>query len=84
MKPVPYDPTPEMVAAAEDAYMPFGDMEMAIRMAILEAPEAEPVAWVTTARVFGEGITTDRRQGERWMQAWPDKTWPLYKMGSKP
>lgn len=36
---VPYDPTPEMVAAAEDAYFPFGDMELAVRMAILAAPK---------------------------------------------
>src|SRR5690554_767473 len=36
-----------MVGAAEDAYMPFGDMEMAIRMAALAAPavQGEPVAW---------------------------------------
>ena len=45
---VPLEPTPEMVRAAEDAHMPFGDMELAIRMAILEAPEVEqePVAWL--------------------------------------
>lgn len=35
---VPVEPTDEMVSAAEDAYMPFGDMELAIRMAILAAP----------------------------------------------
>src|SRR5690554_4562546 len=34
-----------MVEVAEDAYMPFGDMEMAIRMAVLAAPavQGEPV-----------------------------------------
>src|SRR5690606_18849514 len=44
---VPIDPAPEMVEAAEDAYMPFGDMEMAIRMALLAAPavQGEPVGW---------------------------------------
>src|SRR5690606_25765795 len=36
---VPIDPAPEMVEAAEDAYMPFGDMELAIRMALLAAPD---------------------------------------------
>lgn len=36
---VPFPPTPEMVEAAEDAYMPFGDMELAIRMALLAAPD---------------------------------------------
>src|SRR5690606_27898334 len=44
---VPIGPTPEMVEAAEDAYMPFGDMELAIRMALLAAPavQGEPVAF---------------------------------------
>lgn len=43
---VPMPPTREMVEAAEDAYMPFGDMDLAIRMAILAAPDVqgEPVA----------------------------------------
>lgn len=36
---VPLPPTPEMVSAAEDAYMPFGDMELAVRMAVLAAPQ---------------------------------------------
>ena len=45
---VPYHPTPEMIEAAEDAYMPFGDMAMAIRMALLAAPavQEEPVAYL--------------------------------------
>ena len=38
---VPIDPAPEMVEAAEDAYMPFGDMELAIRMAVLAAPAVQ-------------------------------------------
>src|SRR5690606_36983622 len=38
---VPFPPTPEMVSAAEDAYMPFGDMELALRMAILAAPAVQ-------------------------------------------
>src|SRR5690606_1721107 len=45
---VPIGPTPEMVEAAEDAYMPFGDMELAIRMALLAAPA---VQWEV-----GEGV----------------------------
>ena len=47
MKPVPIHPTSAMVQAAEEAYMPFGDMELAIQMAILEAPvvEQDPVGW---------------------------------------
>lgn len=32
---VPVEPTPAMVDAAADAYMPFGEMELAVRMAIL-------------------------------------------------
>src|SRR5690554_4796685 len=49
-KMVPVEPTPEMVSAAEDAYMPFGDMDMAIRMALLTAPavHGEPVGRVKT------------------------------------
>ena len=45
---VPFPPTPEMVSAAAEAYMPFGDMEMALRMAILAAPavQGEPVGEV--------------------------------------
>src|SRR5690606_579975 len=44
---VPLAPTPEMVKAAEDAYMPFGDMELAIRMALLAGPavQGEAVGW---------------------------------------
>lgn len=38
---VPVEPTPEMVEAAEDAYMPFGDMDLAIRMALLAAPAVQ-------------------------------------------
>ncbi len=37
---VSVEPTPEMVSAAEEAYMPFGDMDSALRMAILAAPSA--------------------------------------------
>lgn len=40
-KPVPYEPTQAMVDAAADAHMPFGDMDLAIRCAILAAPEAQ-------------------------------------------
>ena len=38
---VPVEPTPEMVSAAEEAHMPFGDMDIALRMAILSAPSAQ-------------------------------------------
>lgn len=46
---VPILPTREMVRAAEEAYMPFGDMELAIRLAILSAPgaPAEPARVVS-------------------------------------
>ena len=46
---VPILPTREMVRAAEEAYMPFGDMELAIRLAILSAPgaSAEPAQVVS-------------------------------------
>lgn len=39
---VPVEPTPEMVDAAQEAYMPFGDMQIAIQLAIAAAPQ--PVA----------------------------------------
>lgn len=37
---VPIEPTPTMIYAAEEAHMPFGDMKLAITMAILAAPYA--------------------------------------------
>lgn len=37
---VPVEPTQEMIDAASEAYMPFGDMDIALRMAILSAPSA--------------------------------------------
>ena len=39
---VPVEPTPEMVDAAQEAYMPFGDMQLAIQLAIAAAQQ--PVA----------------------------------------
>lgn len=33
--------TPEMVAAAEEAYMPFGDMEFALNCALAARPQGE-------------------------------------------
>lgn len=36
---VPIPPTDEMIDAAQDAHMPFGDMHFAITSAILAAPE---------------------------------------------
>ena|SRR5690554_2346044 len=45
---VPVEPTAEMAEAAQDAYMPFGDMNTAIMMAVLAAPavQGEPVATI--------------------------------------
>ena len=55
---VPIGPTPEMVEAAESAYMPFGDMETAIRMAVLAAPavQGEPVGEAVMLQMV-EGMT---------------------------
>lgn len=39
----PQAPTTEMIAAAEDGYMPFGDMGFAIQCAISHAPKPEDV-----------------------------------------
>lgn len=38
---VPIEPTEEMVDAASEAYMPFGDMALAIQAAIVYAPEGD-------------------------------------------
>lgn len=38
---VPFEPTPEMIEAAEEAHMPFGDVDLALRMAILAAPDVQ-------------------------------------------
>jgi len=40
---IPVQPTPEMISAAEDGYMPFGDMGFAIQCAIAHSgvPENE-------------------------------------------
>src|SRR5690606_15843015 len=54
---VPIGPTPEMVKAAEDAYMPFGDMELAIRMALLAAPAVQGES-VAVPQVMGIGRDT--------------------------
>ena len=57
---VPVEPTPEMVEAAQDAYMPFGDMDIALRMALLAAPavQGEPVAWQCVWPGGGEFTTS--------------------------
>lgn len=39
---VPIEPTPAMVAAAEEAHMPFGDMHLAILLANAAAQEKQP------------------------------------------
>ena len=36
---VPVEPSAEMVDAAQEAYMPFGDMQLAIQLAIAAAPQ---------------------------------------------
>ena len=46
---VPVEPTAEMVEAAQDAYMPFGDMDIAIRMAVLAAPAVQHEAFEALA-----------------------------------
>ena len=49
---VPVEPTPEMVSAAEEAHMPFGDMDVALRMAILSAPSAPATAQSVNAQLL--------------------------------
>lgn len=38
---VPVEPSAEMVDAAQEAYMPFGDMQLAIQLAIAAAPQGQ-------------------------------------------
>lgn len=49
VKVVPVEPTAEMVEAAQDAYMPFGDMDIALRMAVLAAPAGQNEAFEAIA-----------------------------------
>lgn len=78
---VPVEPTPEMVSAAEDAYMPFGDMELALRMAILAAPDVqgEPVAYAVFADSGNIRIwSSNPVQAETMRQKYGDQIQPLY------
>lgn len=78
-KVVPVEPTPEMVSAAEDAYMPFGDMELALRMAILAAPavQGEPVAYLFPDEVGRTKIVLGKETAEHWCPPGESIT-PLY------
>src|SRR5690554_577180 len=81
---VPIDPTPEMVEAAEDAYMPFGDMEMAIRMAVLAAPavQGEPVpegcALIKLDSRTGKPLVTSEMRAKHIGEYWWDEEAPYY------
>ena len=59
---VPVEPTPEMVRAAEEAHMPFGDMDIALRMAILSAPSVTATAqgdgWIPVSERLPESERT--------------------------
>lgn len=63
---VPIEPTQAMVDAAEDAHMPFGDMDLALRMAILAAPAVQEgptrddlIQCLLATRGQSEGVTAD-------------------------
>src|SRR5690606_13562390 len=60
---VPVEPTAEMAEAAQDAYMPFGDMNTAIMMAVLAAPavQGEPV-YLYRRRDLHEFITCNHER----------------------
>ena len=51
---VPVEPTPEMVSAAEEAHMPFGDMDIALRMAILSATSAPATVQDVNAQLLDD------------------------------
>ena len=71
---VPMEPTPAMVQAAEEAYMPFGDMELAIQMAILEAPEHPADVVAPTDRGIDQSLARDAAR-YRWLMR-DDFEWP--------
>ncbi|WP_285259210.1 hypothetical protein [Halopseudomonas bauzanensis] len=78
---VPVESAPEMVDAAADAYMPFGDMDLAIRMAILAAPavQGEPVAYAVFADNGNIRIwCADPIQAKTLIQEYGDQVLPLY------
>jgi hypothetical protein len=49
---VPVEPSAEMVDAAQEAYMPFGDMQLAIQLAIAAAPQPSPTAQAASSAVL--------------------------------
>lgn len=73
---VPFEPTPEMIEAAEGAHMPFGDMDLALRMAILAAPavQGDPVGWYTEDNLNDKSATTYNAEVA---QRWRAKGWPV-------
>lgn len=89
---VPVEPTPEMVEAAEEAHMPFGDMELAIRLALLAAPDhiadarkmvaaavqGEPVAWIVRHPHFCGKFTDDKEIAAHWESKKQGCTTPLF------
>lgn len=76
---VPVEPTPEMVEAAKDAYMPFGDMDLAVRMAILAAPavQGDPVAYMFSDDWGRTKIVLGKETAEHWCPP-GEKIEPLY------
>lgn len=75
-KVVPAEPTQEMVDAAADAYMPFGDMDIAIRMAILAAPDTGMVAVPRELleRLLDEGSRKDTWAAQDELRSMLEKT----------
>jgi len=65
---VPVEPSAEMVDAAQEAYMPFGDMQLAIQLAIAAAPQPvarEPLTLDEFSKAFPEytGCIVGTNQG---------------------
>jgi hypothetical protein len=69
---VPVEPSAEMVDAAQEAYMPFGDMQLAIQLAIAAAPQpvvgVEPAQWQKRhqLRTNGEWENTNEHDAKWW------------------
>lgn len=67
--------TPEMIEAAEEAYMPFGDMGLAIQCALAAAPQPPEAAPVQMPEPVG---CTTKRWGVAWNTSQIEAGSPLY------
>ena len=68
--------TPEMIEAAEEAYMPFGDMGLAIQCALAAAPQPPEAAQSNSAEFDGiktKAAAVQLPEPAAWV--FKDRTW---------